>query len=88
MFGFAKKMFFTGSTILTSFTSTNSLSCISMNNQECKARPQVVNINGDEPLFFPFTIKTSKCSVSYNNINHPYAKICIPNVAKNLNVSI
>ena len=61
-----------------------------MNNQECKARPQVVNVNGDEPLFFPFTnsIKTSKCSVSYNNINHLYAKICIPNVAKNLNVSI
>ena len=81
-------MFFTGSTILKSFTSTNSLSCISMNNQQCKARPQVVNVNGDEPLFFPFTIKTSKCSVSYNNINHLYAKICIPNVAKNLNVSI
>ena len=47
-----------------------------MNNKECKTRPQVVNVNGDEPVFFPFSIETSKCSVSCNNINYPYAKIC------------
>ena len=46
-----------------------------MNNQECKTRPQVVNVNGDEPVFFPFSIKTSKCSGSCNNINNRYAKI-------------
>ena len=39
-----------------------------MNNQEFKARPQVINVNGDEPVFFPFSIKTSKCSGSCNNI--------------------
>ena len=61
MFGFVKKVFFAGLTILSSFTSINSLSCISMNNQECKTRPQVVN--SDESLFFPFGIKTSKCSM-------------------------
>ena len=52
MFGFVKKVFFTELTILSRFTSVNSLSCISMNNQECKTRPQVVNVNGDEPVFF------------------------------------
>ena len=88
MFGFVKKVFFVGLTILSSFTSVNSLSCISMNNQECKTRPQVVNVNGDEPVFFPFSIKTSKCSGSCNNINHPYAKICVPDVVKNLNVKV
>ena len=35
-----------------------------MNSQECKTRPQVININGDEPVFFPFSIETSKCSGS------------------------
>ena len=75
-------MFFTGLTILLSFTSVNLLSCISMNNQECKTRPQVVNVNGDEP----FSIETNKFSGSYNNINHPYAKICVLDVVKNLNV--
>ena len=81
-------MFFTGLTILSSFTSVNLLICISMNNQECKTRPQVVNVNGDEPVFFPFSIKISKCNGSCNNINHPYAKICVPDVAKNLNVNL
>ena len=57
IFRFVKKMFFIGLTILSSFTKANSLntiplSCISMSNQECKTRPQVVNINGDEPVFF------------------------------------
>ena len=66
----------------------NSLSCISMKNQECKTRPKVVNVNGDEPVFFLFIIKTSKCSGSCNNINHPYPKICVPNVVKNLNVKV
>ena len=54
IFRFVKKVFFIGLTILSDFTNANSLSCISMNNQECKTRPQVVNVNGDEPEFFPF----------------------------------
>ena len=37
-------------------------------------------------MFFPFSIKTSKCSGSSNNINNPYAKLCAPDVVTNLNV--
>ena len=87
-FGFVKKVFFIGLTILSGFTNANSLSCISTNNQECKTRPQVINVNGDEPVFFPFSIETSKCSGSCNNINYQYAKICVPDVIKNLNVKV
>ena len=57
-----------------------------MNNQECKVRPQILNVHSDEPLFYPFRIKTSKCSGSCNNINNLYAKMCLPDVVKNLNV--
>ena len=88
MFRFVKKRFFTGLIILSSLTSVNSLSCFLINSQECKSRPQVVNVNGDEPAFFPFSIKTSKCSSSCININHPYAKICVPDVVKNLNFKV
>ena len=88
MLRFVKKVFFVGLKILSSFTSVNSLSCTSVKNQEWKTRPQVVNINEDEPVFFSFSIKTSKCSGSCNNINHPYAKICVSNVVKNLNVKV
>ena len=59
-----------------------------MNNQECKVRPQIVNVNSDKPVFFSFTIKTSKCSGSCNNINGPYARICVPDVVKNLNLLV
>ena len=38
--------------------------------------------------FFLFSIETSKCSSSCNNINYPYAKICVPDVIKNLNVKL
>ena len=88
MLGFIKKSFFTGVAFLSTLTSVNLLSCISMNNQECKVRPQIVNVNSDEPVFYPFSIKTSKCSGSCNNINDPYAKICVPDVIKDLNVKV
>ena len=29
-------------------------------------------MNSDEPVFYPFGVKTSKCSGSCNNINDPY----------------
>ena len=28
-----------------------------MNNQESKTRPQVINVNGDEPVFFTLVLK-------------------------------
>ena len=84
MFQFIKKRFLG----LTFLTSVNLLNCISINIQECKTRPQVVNVNRDEPVFFPFSIETSKCSGSCNNINYPYEKICVPDVVKNLNVKV
>ena len=88
MFGLIKRCFFTGLAHLSTLTSVNLLSCISLNNQECKVRPQIVNTNRDEPVFFAFNIKTSKCSGSCNNINNQYAKLCVADAVKNLNVKV
>ena len=88
MLGFIKTCFFTELTFLSTLTSANLLSCISMNNQECKVRPQIVNVNGDDPVFFPFSTKTSKCSGSCNNISNPCAQLCVSDVAKNLNFKV
>ena len=66
MFQFIKRCFYAASTFL---TSVNSLSCISMNNQECKVRPEIINVNSNVSIFYPFNIKTSKCSGSCNNFN-------------------
>ena len=59
-----------------------------MNNQKCKIRSQIVNVDSNEPVFLPFSIKTSKCDGSCNNINDPYAKMCVTHVVKNLNVKV
>ena len=69
-------------------SSVNLLEYISMNNQECKVRPKVVNVDSNEPVFYPFSIKTSICSGSCNNINDPYAKFCVPDVLKNINIIV
>ena len=86
IFRFVKKVFFLGLTILLNFT--NELDCISMKNQECKTRPEVININSNNPIFYPFSIKINKCSGNCNNINNPYARICVPDVIKDLNVKL
>ena len=66
----------------------NSLERVSMNNQECKTRTKIMNINNNEPVLYPFSIKVNKCSGSCNNINNPYAKLCVPDVVKNINVKV
>ena len=79
MFGFVKRIFISAMMVFgCSFTIVSSLKCISINNQEHKVRPQNVNVNSKEPVFFPFSIKISKCSSSCNNISDPYAKLCVP----------
>ena len=75
MFGFIKEVFFAGLLFLSSLVSTTPLSCISMNNQACKVRPEIINLNSNEPVFYPFSIKTIKCSGSCNSINDQYSKV-------------
>ena len=64
----------------------NALECVSMNNQESKVRSEIINVNTNEPPFYPYSIKINKCSGSCSSINDPYAKICVPDVVKNINV--
>ena len=59
-----------------------------MNNQKCKIRRQIININSNEPLFYPYRVKINECSGSCNNINDPYAKLCVPDFVKNINVRV
>ena len=59
-----------------------------MNNQKCKVRPKIADINSNNPMFYPFSVKINRCSGNCNNINDPYAKICVPNTVKYLNVRV
>ena len=55
-----------------------------MKNQGCNTRPKIINAINNEPVFYPCSIKVSKCSGSCNNINYPYAKLCVPDIIKNI----
>ena len=86
IFSFVKKVFVLGLTVLLNFT--NALECISMKNQECKVRPEIININSINSIFCPFSVKINRCNGNCNNINDPYVRICLPDTVKNLNVKI
>ena len=63
MFGFVKKIF-VSAMILFSFNVLNvkSLECVLMSKQEWKIRPGIININSNEPSFYPYRVKVSKSS--------------------------
>ena len=82
MFEFVKKWFFTGLALLSTLKSVNLSSCISINNQKCKVRLQIVNVY--EPVFY----RSGSC----NKINDPYARmqafVIINNVRMMINVGV
>ena len=87
MFRFIKKCFFTGMDFFScNVLNVNTLECVSVNNQECKIRSGIININSNEPSFYPYSIKINKFSGSCNSINDQYAKLCVPDVVDNINV--
>ena len=83
MLGFTKQIFVSAMMLFgCNASNVNPLNAIplkfvSMNNKECKIRPEIININNNEPTFYPYSIKLNKCSGSCNNINYPYSKMCI-----------
>ena len=59
-----------------------------MNNQEYKIRPEKININSSESLFYLYSILVNKRIGNCNNINDPYAKLCVPDEVKNMNIKV
>ena len=89
IFGFVKQIFVSAVMFFgCNISSVNSLKCVSVNNQECKIRPEIININSNELLLYSYSIKINKCSGSCNNINDPYSKMSVPDAVKNMNVKV
>ena len=59
-----------------------------MNNQECKVRKKIIDVNSNEPVVYTYSIKVNKCSGSCNNINDLYAKLCVSDIINNKNVKV
>ena len=87
IFSFVKKAFVLGLTVLSN-SITGALNCVSINNQNCKVRPEIFDVSSNNPIFYPFSVKINRCSGNCNSINNPYAKICVLDIVKNLNVKV
>ena len=86
MFGFIKKLFVITTSVFSCIASNViPLKCVSINNQKCRIRPEIIY---NEPIFYPYSIEINKCNGSCNNINNPYAKLCVPDVVKNMNLKV
>ena len=57
MFVFINKIIYIGFLFLSSLVSTTSLNCISMKNQECKVRPEIIIVNSNEYIFIVLVSK-------------------------------
>ena len=73
IFSLVKKVFVLELIVLSN-SITGALKCISMNNQECKIRPEIVDVSSNNPIFYPFSVKINRCSGNCNSINDPYQR--------------
>ena len=39
-------------------------------------------------MLYPFSINVNKCNGNCNNISNPYARLCVPDIIKNITVKI
>ena len=71
--------------VLVLISSVNSLKCISLKNQECKAREVIVD---NEYMTYPYSIKVNRCNGNCNNITKPCSRVCVPDITKNVALKI
>ena len=71
--------------ILVLISTVNSLKCILLNNQECKAIEVIVD---NKYMTYPYSIKVNRCNSNCNNITNPYYRVCVPDITKNVTLKI
>ena len=67
---------------------TNCLKCYLLDNQDCKIRPDIINVNNKEPIFYPYKIKMNRCVDSFDTIDDAYGKTCSANDIENIGLKV
>ena len=73
---------------LFSILKIKTLECVSVINEKCMSRPKIVDLNKNEPVFYPLSIKINKCGGDCNNINDPMEKLCVPDIVRDMNIKV
>ena len=68
----------------------NALECLSVINRECKPRSTILHVNEGvgETLFYLYNVQVNNCSGSCNTLEDPMARLCVPNIIKNVNMKV
>ena len=61
---------------------------MSLNNEQCKTKPFVINTNPVELKYYPYFITSDKCNWSSNTFNEISHTICVPNKTKDANLNV
>ena len=75
---------------LSNLIKTKALECVPVTNQKCMPRPKILDVNEGvgEALFCPYNVLVNKCSGSFNTLDDPMAKVCVPNIIKRVNMKV
>ena len=75
---------------LFSIIKTKALECVSVTNQKCMPKPEILDVNEGirEALFYQYNVLVNKCSGSCNTLDDPMAKMCVPNIIKRVNMKV
>ena len=60
---------------------------MSLNNEKCKSRPFLIDLNPIKLKYYPFMITLEKCNGSCNTLSKISGRVCVPNKTKNLKLN-
>ena len=90
MFGLIKKIFFWLFTDLVN--GSNYTKCVLLSNQKCMTQTTLIDLHPNEWRqelhYYPFAAKLDRWVGSCNTLNDLSNKVCIPNEAEDLNLSV
>ena len=68
----------------------NTFECLSIINRKCMPRPKILDVNEGfgEALFYLYNVLVNKCSGICNTLKDPMARLCVPNIIKNVNIKV
>ena len=64
------------------------MTCVSMSNEPRQPRPTIIVINSSETHYYPLSVSVNKCSETCNTVDDPYARLCVQNRVKNMNLKV
>ena len=71
--------------VLLSFSSSLATKYLSLSDEPCLVRPNLINLNPVQLKYYSFSVSLDKCSESFNVIS---PKTCVTNKTKDINVKI